>query len=352
MARAIGRISTSYQTPKVKGRSRFFGLGKMLGKVGKRMLGPVSYGGRGVSSYLNSPAASRRSYLNSPAASRRSYLNSPAASRRSYMISPAAKRQCYLKSPAARRRRSGHNYMAELAEYKEVREVRWVKEGEESIDRGQARRLVTRTPEWKRRRGIKVCLGNVLARGKRFFVTPAKPKQRFFKDFTPDKLTGGWRGDLAKWSRKRDVILLDTNVLLDHLGVVEDLLSCNGPMIYIAAIVYTELDGLKKSPKPELEQKARRASHWVQRALRKRKIVTQSALEEEEAKNRWPQEISGTRKGDVILLATAKWLVDVRGVQVDKAVVVTNDRIEEVGALTEQIRVCNVDYLKSRIYSE
>ena len=31
---------------------------------------------------------------------------------------------------------------------------------------------------------------------------------------------------------------------------------------------------------------------------------------------RWPQEISGTRKGDVILLATAKWLVDVRGVQV------------------------------------
>ena len=194
MARAIGRISTSYQTPKVKGRSRFFGLGKMLGKVGKRMLGPVSYGGRGVSSYLNSPAASRRSYLNSPAASRRSYLNSPAASRRSYMISPAAKRQCYLKSPAARRRRSGHNYMAELAEYKEVREVRWVKEGEESIDRGQgnqckycitlilfqiaARRLVTRTPEWKRRRGIKVCLGNVLARGKRFFVTPAKPKRR------------------------------------------------------------------------------------------------------------------------------------------------------------------------------
>ena len=115
MARAIGRISTSYQTPKVKGRSRFFGLGKMLGKVGKRMLGPVSYGGRGVSSYLNSPAASRRRYLNSP----------------------AARRQCYLKSPAAIRRRSGNNYMAELTEYKEVREVRWVEEGEESINRGQ-----------------------------------------------------------------------------------------------------------------------------------------------------------------------------------------------------------------------
>jgi len=341
MARAIGRSSTSYQTPRMKGRSRFFGLGKMLGgkegldkklgKVGKRMLGPVSYGSRGVSSYLNSPAARRQCYLKSPATRRMSYLSSPSASRR---------------------RRSGINYMAELTEYREEREVRWVKEGEESSNGGQARRSVTRSPEWKRRRGIKVCLGNVLARGKRFFVTPAKPKQRFFKDFTPDKLTGGWRGDLAKWSRKRDVILLDTNVLLDHLGVVEDLLSCNGPMIYIAAIVYTELDGLKKSPKPELEQKARRASHWVQRALRKRKIVTQSALEEEEAKNRWPQEISGTRKGDVILLATAKWLVDVRGVQVDKAVVVTNDRIEEVGALTEQIRVCNVDYLKSRIYSE
>ena len=35
--------------------------------------------------------------------------------------------------------------------------------------------------------------------------------------------------------------------------------------------------------------------------------------------------------------------------QVDKAVVVTNDRIEDVGALTEQIRVCNVEYLKSKI---
>merc|ERR1719430_1998043 len=196
------------------------------------MLGPVSYGGREVSSYLKSPAASRRSYLN---------------------------------SPAARRRRSGNNYMAELTEYKEVREVRWVKEGEESINRGQARRLVTRTPEWKRKRGIKVSLGNVLARGKRFFVTPAKPKRRFFKEFTPDKLIGGWRGDLAKLSRKRDVILLDTNVLLHDLGVVEDLLSCNGPMIYIAAIVCTELDGLKKAP--EVEQKARRASRWVQRAL-------------------------------------------------------------------------------------
>ena len=74
-------------------------------------------------------------------------------------------------------------------------------------------------------------------------------------------------------------------------------------MIYIAAIVYTELDGLKKSTKPEvcnlfpyyfnfffrqkLEQKARRASRWVQRALRERKIVTQTALEEEEAKSRF-----------------------------------------------------------------
>ena len=68
------------------------------------MLGPVSYGSR-VSSYLNSPAARRKSY--------------------------------YLNSPAARKRRSGNNYMAELTEYREVREVRWAKEGDESINRGQ-----------------------------------------------------------------------------------------------------------------------------------------------------------------------------------------------------------------------
>ena len=126
MARAIGRSSTSYQTPRMKGRSRFFGLGKMLGgkegldkklgKVGKRMLGPVSYGSRGVSSYLNSPAARRQCYLKSPATRRMSYLSSPSASRR---------------------RRSGINYMAELTEYREEREVRWVKEGEESSNGGQ-----------------------------------------------------------------------------------------------------------------------------------------------------------------------------------------------------------------------
>ena len=93
MARAMGRTSTSYQTPRAKGRrSSLLGLGKVLGKVGKRVLGPVSYGSR-VSSYLN--------------------------------------------SPAARKRRSGNNYMAQLTEYREVREVRWAKEGDEGINRGQ-----------------------------------------------------------------------------------------------------------------------------------------------------------------------------------------------------------------------
>ena len=35
--------------------------------------------------------------------------------------------------------------------------------------------------------------------------------------------------------------------------------------------------------------------------------------------------------------------------QVDKAVLVTNDVIEDVGALREQMRVCDVKYLKSKI---
>ena len=83
--------SASHQTPRVKRRSDFFRFGKMLGKVGKRVLGPVSFASRGVSE--------------------RSYLNSPAA-----------------------RRRSGINYMAELADYREVRRV---EEVEENINRGQ-----------------------------------------------------------------------------------------------------------------------------------------------------------------------------------------------------------------------
>ena len=74
----------------------------------------------------------------------------------------------------------------------------------------------------------------------------------------------------------------------------------------------------------------------MQTALRERKIATQTAQEEEQAKSRflknlvmnfysvgirWPQDISGpaygdTTRGDTILLATYKWLVDVKGVQV------------------------------------
>ena len=48
-----------------------------------------------------------------------------------------------------------------------------------------------------------------------------------------------------------------------------------------------------------MEQKARRASRWVQRALRERKIATQTALEEEEAKSRF----------HLIIMLLLGWLV-------------------------------------------
>ena len=92
--------STVNKTPRAKGRrSILLGLNKVMakgGKLGKRIFGPISYGSHGVSSYLN--------------------------------------------SPVARRRRSG-NYMAELTEYREVREVvrkgHWVKKGEANTCWGQ-----------------------------------------------------------------------------------------------------------------------------------------------------------------------------------------------------------------------
>ena len=78
--------STVNKTPRVKARrSILLGLNKVLakgGKMGKKILGPVSYGRHRVSSYLNSPVA---------------------------------------RSPAARRRREGH----------------WVKEGEANTNQGQ-----------------------------------------------------------------------------------------------------------------------------------------------------------------------------------------------------------------------
>ena len=85
---------------------------------------------------------------------------------------------------------------------------------------------------------------------------------------------------------------------------------------------------------------------------------------------RWPQQISRDNPGaDVTLLATYKWLVDVKGVKVrdeyfvnlenllfvqifnqaDKAVLVTNDNMENVGALAEKILCCKPKYLKSKI---
>jgi len=259
----------------------------------------------------------------------------------------------YLNSPAARRRKSG-NYMAELKEYREVREVRELREetlnsylvrnGAENIKWKRVGSPVAKTP-----RGFKYRLGRVIARGKRFFVTPAKYKRRYLKQLTPDKLVGGWRGDLARLSQKWEVFVLDTNVLMHNLGVVENLLSCNGPLIYIAAIVRSELDGLKRSRDCQEGQQARWANQWVQAALREGKIATQTVLEEEEAKSRWPQEISGQRRGDMSLLATCKWLVDVKGVQADKAVLVTDDTNLNSRAMIEKMRVCSVQYLKSKI---
>ena len=92
--------STVNKTPRVKARrSILLGLNKVLtkgGKMGKRIFAPHSYGSRGVSSYLNSPVA---------------------------------------------RKRRSRSYMAELTEYREVREVmregHWVKEGEANTCWGQ-----------------------------------------------------------------------------------------------------------------------------------------------------------------------------------------------------------------------
>jgi len=311
--------STSYQTPRAKGRRRssLLGLGKMLGKLGKmgkKMLGPASYGSRRVSSCLKS-----------------------------------------VNSPAAQRRRSG-NCMAERTVYREVRKERLnnylVREGVENIKWRRGVSPVAKTP-----RGFKYRLGKVITRGKRIFVTPAKHKPRYFKQLTPDKLVGGWRGDLADFSQEWEVFVLDTNVLMHNLGVVENLLECDGPLIYIAAIVQTELDGLKRSKKLQERHQARRGNDWLQEALglgdRKIvKIATQTVLEEEEAKSRWPQEISGLRRGDNILLATCKWLVDVKGVQADKAVLVTDDKNLYGRAIANQLRVCRVQYLESKISSD
>ena len=109
IARAMGKImtSTSYQTPRAKGRRRssLLGLGKMLGKLGKKMLGPVSYGSRRVSSCLKS-----------------------------------------VNSPAAQRRRSG-NCMAERTVYREVRKERLnnylVREGVENIKWRRGEKQIT-----------------------------------------------------------------------------------------------------------------------------------------------------------------------------------------------------------------
>ena len=83
--------NTVNKTPRANGRrSILLGLNKVLSKGGKMGKKIVSYGSRGVSSYLNSPVVRR-----------------------------------------------SRNYMAELTEYQEVREGHWVKEGEADTSRGQ-----------------------------------------------------------------------------------------------------------------------------------------------------------------------------------------------------------------------
>ena len=230
--------SASHQTPRVKRRSDFFRFGKMLGKVGKRVLGPVSFASRGVSE--------------------RSYLNSPAA-----------------------RRRSGINYMAELADYREVRRV---EEVEENINRVQGDHLTKdanivsalikfQVPGGRLLKhqigtggeGLSIALEmSCQTQAQVFFLVWSgvsfsfNTSSGFAKGLTPDKLTGGWRGDLAKLSRTWEVMLiycvilqsllrvnsnfppasvftvcfkwnfkvfvLDTNVLMHHLEVAEVIL--------------------------------------------------------------------------------------------------------------------------------
>jgi len=268
-------------------RSGAFEIGKMMGKVGRKVLAPIrelyssgSYGG-------------------------------------------------YLKSPSAKKRRSG-NYMAELVEFKDKRENFSVTFQAQEMSEDISQGAVVQTPA--RRRGI----SGFPAKGKSFF-TPAKFRPRIFNNLTPAHLRGGWSGNLAECE---EVLVFDTNVFMHHIGLMEDVLRFSDSMIYFASIVRRELDGLKKNKEAETRFKARRANRTVLRAIRRRNIATQTVEEEQEAKRRWPGDILN---GDDNLIATCKWLRDVRGVEV---VLVAGDISNENFARSQGVACRTHDDLK------
>jgi len=220
--------------------------------------------------------------------------------------------------------------MAELVEFKEKREnfsitFQAQEERSEVISQG----AVVQSPARKRR------VSGFFAKGRSFF-TPAKFRPRIFNNLTPAHLRGGWSGNLAECE---EVLVFDTNVFMHHIGLME-VLRFSDSMIYFASIVRRELDGLKKNQDGETRFKARRANREVLRAIRRKTIATQTVEEEQEAKRRWPGDILN---GDDNLIATCKWLRDVRGVEV---VLVAGDISNENFARSQGVACRTHDDLK------
>ena len=157
-----------------------------------------------------------------------------------------------------------------------------------------------------------VVLGAVRKAGRRLVrrlgLTPSKPRQL----------------DNEGYCRGRGVVVVDTNILLHHLGLMDRLVGRvrrKGWVMFIANAVRHELDGLKRSE--EVGYKARQASRWIGDAQKKGGVLGQGRAREGTAVRRMEEQSwVDRRKGDDLILASCL-LLQAEGAEV---LLVTDDR--------------------------
>ncbi|KAI0677558.1 PIN domain-containing protein [Trametes maxima] len=108
-------------------------------------------------------------------------------------------------------------------------------------------------------------------------------------------------------------VIIDTNVLIDYCGIVEqfcaDVEKVGYPiMIIIPSVVLGELDGLKN--RPELQWFARQATTWLLKKVKERKSVKLQSAKETQSSAVPPSDTDDIRKNDLAIRDCCLYFAD------------------------------------------
>ncbi|KAI0650750.1 PIN domain-containing protein [Trametes meyenii] len=119
--------------------------------------------------------------------------------------------------------------------------------------------------------------------------------------------------DAFPTNQKHLYVIIDTNVLIDYCGIVEqfcaDVEKVGYPiMIIIPSVVLGELDGLKN--RPELQWFARQATTWLLKKVKERKSVKLQSAKETQSPAVPPSDTDDIRKNDLAIRDCCLYFAD------------------------------------------